>query len=490
MKEELGAKGGKKDLKLSFLNKKRRLKLIEEELDIQNKKDDKEKKEKEKKLNIQEDNISDLSVEKIEVSEPNKLKDEFIIQEKVEIIKELEQPIQTDIKEKNVIDYPRKKAIGHSKDNDIINNYDTEDRKIEIDNYNDSLDFIEKQIIQIIEEDIDEKKFQLKKIDSEIHTIQKHIDTANNQDEIDEIEEEIERLIDLLENIKKQIISLEKTFDFKFPVEEPDNYLIYLVEEYKEYRKEEKNFYKKLQDKKEYISLIDTLIDVQEKHEHIVDRMQDKKEQFELQEEQIEKLTDDVLNIEEINKKVSEMLEKQRNLLEQIELKVNETVNITERVETITRSVDHTMFELFMLMGILKHNLSIKNSAIAATTAALALDAIIKMTTPIKEKVVVKECDIKDYENMIKNCMNDTDFLNQIIYNNLNQISNIRYTFEKDYSSYSYLPSYQDAIRKLYNLEDDMKERKKDVARIKKNMELQLEKNNAKVKKYGSMKTV
>jgi len=484
MKDGLGEKILKKYLKLSFLNRKRKLKLIEEDLIHQKEKEDKEKHEKKENEII----LNSIEEKTSELSEINTLNDEFTTQEKIEVTnKEEEKPIQIDINEDYVINYPRKRTVGHSKNDGTVTHDDIGYK--ERDNYNDSLDFIEKQIIKVIEEDIDEKKFQLKKIDSEIHTIQKQIDTIDNPDEIDEIEKEIERLMEILEQIKRQIVSLEKTFDFKFPVEEPDNYLIYLVEEYKTYRKEEKKFYKKLQDKKEYISLIDTLIDVQEKHEDIVEKMHDKKDQLDLHEEQIEKLTDEVLNIEDINKKVTEMLEKHKNLLEQIEHKVNETVNITERVEIITKSVDHTMFELFMLMAVLKHNLSIKNNAIAAITAALALDAIIKMTTPIKKEVVVKEYNIKDYENMIKSCITDTDFLSQMINNNLNQISNIRDTFEKDYSSYSYLPSYQDAIQKLYNLEEDMKERKKDVTRIKKNIELQLEKNNAKVKKYGSMKT-
>ena len=53
-----------------------------------------------------------------------------------------------------------------------------------------------------------------------------------------------------IEEIKKQIVSLKRTFGFKFPIENPDNYLIYLVEEYKSNRKEEIDLEKKLKEKK------------------------------------------------------------------------------------------------------------------------------------------------------------------------------------------------------------------------------------------------
>lgn len=512
MKEELGAKGGKKDLKLSFLNRKRNRKLKEEELAQEKEKEVQQQKKKEEEilLTIEKDNISEqLVTNSIEIKPKQQLSDDLVTPEKQttdnlvspkdnsitqkqpEHEKIINIPVNEEIKQDDIlVDYPKIVTKARENDSNIVDFPTPSDTKVdtgEKEKQEEVVGFIEKQVIQILEQDIEEKKFQLKKIDSEIHTIQKNIDTATNEEELDSVEKEIERLMEMLEQIKRQILSLEKTFDFKFPVEEPDNYLIYLVEDYKEHRKEEKDFYKKLQDKEEYISLVDTLIKVETKQEMILEKMQDKKEQLGLEEEQVQKLNDDVVSIEEMNENIKRMIEQHKNVIEEIGHKVNETVHITERVEFITKSVDHTMLELFLLMGVLKHNLSIKNNAIAAATAALALDAIIKMTTPIKEKIVVKDNDFKNYETMINSCINDTNFLEQMIHNNLNQISSIRYTFEKDYSSCSYLPSYQEALQKLTSLEDDMKERKQDVARMKKDIELQLEKNNAKVKKYGSM---
>ena len=57
-----------------------------------------------------------------------------------------------------------------------------------------------------------------------------------------------------------------------------------------------------------------------------------------------------------------------------------------------------------------------------------------------------------------------------------------------NYRECSYLESYQNALDKLNRLEENIKERKNDVAKMKKEMEYQLEKNNAKVKRYTNQK--
>src|SRR5699024_3162801 len=121
-------------------------------------------------------------------------------------------------------------------------------------------------------------------------------------------------------------------------------------------------------------------------------------------------------------------------------------------------------------------------------TAMLALDMIIKMTTPISEKKVIFENDVKDYRDWIEHCTKDTNFLEEMIDKNIDQISSIRYIFEHDYSACDYLSSYQNDLEKLMALEEEMKERKKEDSKMKKEKQTQLEKNNAEVNKYNTPK--
>ena len=287
----IGARGGKKDRKITLRNLKRNKKkeeMIEEESKkkelkkqnvikkqeniIQITKEEKEQ-EKEELIDLLEDaptlekkngnmkeSINKIKNDSIEVTYKfnHKEIEKQIAQEK-EIEKQIaqEKEIEKDLdfkKDSNTIKKDTPPIIEEKEENTFIPIYkDTktvgkrnveDNKKNVLQKEEKELNFLEKQIIQVLEDDINEKKFQLKKIDSEIYTLEKNIEDTVGQEEMVELEKEIEILMKLVEKIKRQIDSLEKTFDDKIPLTDTNNYLIYLVEEYKSRRKEEIEFKK------------------------------------------------------------------------------------------------------------------------------------------------------------------------------------------------------------------------------------------------------
>lgn len=202
----------------------------------------------------------------------------------------------------------------------------------------------------------------------------------------------------------------------------------------------------------------------------------------------MEKLNDNVVDIEEMNDKIKSLMIDSNKALEEIKIKLEEEVPITEKVDYISKTMDHTLWQLFLLMAMFKRNLSMKNNAVNSISNLVILDMIMKMTTPTITKQVSYEYNVKDYEDMIKKAASDTNYLENVIDNNLDKIDSIRYTFMHNYRECSYLESYQNALDKLNRLEENIKERKNDVAKMKKEMEYQLEKNNSKVKRYTNQK--
>lgn len=492
MGNKIGVKGGKQDLKIFFQNIIRRKKKEEIELSLQREKQEKEKNNIKKKI-IMDSGITKpipyptppikISEEKenaqknIEsyINNPNLSKKQFI----GNISKE---PLQVD--SACFKKFKKGKTLMLEKDSNVLFSNNSKTIKEET---HQELNFIEKQMIEVINQKIDDSKFELKKIDSEIYTIQKNIDSTMDDLEILKLEKEVQELLDKIETIKKQISSLERTLDLKFPIDNPDNYLIYLTEEYKQRRKEEIDFASELRKDPKFKSIIDTLIELEKTQENVQQKLEEKKEDLQLDQDKIEKLQDSIIDMEEINQKIRNMIERSKEALNNITNKVNETVQITEKVNYITKQVNNSFLELFLLMRLFKRNVGIKNSAIAAATAAIALDMIIKMTTPIQKTQVVKSIQFTDYKDMIECCLSDTDFLENMLAQNLNQISSLRYTLEHDYEFCSYLSSYQETLEKFAELEENMREHQKNIAGIKKDMEYQLKKNNAKVKKYDSI---
>lgn len=534
----IGARGGKKDRKITFRNLKRNKKkeeMIEEESKkkelkkqnvikkqeniIQITKEEKEQ-EKEELIDLLEDaptiekkngnmkesinKIKNDSIEVIYEFNREKVEKKNTQEKKIQKGingKEIEKNLNFNTQEKKNSDAIKKDIppiIEKDDENTFIPIYkgtktvgkrNVEDNKeIILQKEEKELNFLEKQIIKVLEDDINEKKFQLKKIDSEIYTLEKNIEDTVSQEEMVELEKEIEILMKLVEKIKRQIDSLEKTFDDKIPLTDTNNYLIYLVEEYKSRRKEEIEFKKVLKDNQKYSSLTDTMIEIEEKQKSLNEKLQEKKDEMMIDNERMEKLNDNIIDIEEMNDKIKSLMIDSNKALEEIKIKLEEEVPITEKVDYISKTMDHTLWQLFLLMAMFKRNLSMKNNAVNSISNLVILDMIMKMTTPTITKQVSYEYNVKDYEDMIKKAASDTNYLENVIDNNLDKIDSIRYTFMHNYRECSYLESYQNALDKLNRLEENIKERKNDVAKMKKEMEYQLEKNNAKVKQYTNQK--
>lgn len=534
----IGARGGKKDRKITFRNLKRNKKkeeMIEEESKKKELKKQNEIKKQENIIQITKEEKEQEKKELIDLLEDaptldkkhgnmkesiNKIKNDSIEvtykfnREKAEKKNTQEKKIQKGINEKEIeknlnFNTQEKKNsntikkdippiiekndentfIPIYKDTKAVGKRNVEDNKESIlQKEEKELNFLEKQIIKVLEDDINEKKFQLKKIDSEIYTLEKNIEDTVSQEEMVELEKEIEILMKLVEKIKRQIDSLEKTFDDKIPLTDTNNYLIYLVEEYKSRRKEEIEFKKVLKDNQKYSSLTDTMIEIEEKQKSLNEKLQEKKDEMMIDNERMEKLNDNVVDIEEMNDKIKSLMIDSNKALEEIKIKLEEEVPITEKVDYISKTMDHTLWQLFLLMAMFKRNLSMKNNAVNSISNLVILDIIMKMTTPIITKQVSYEYNVKDYEYMIRKAASDTNYLENVIDNNLDKIDSIRYNFMHNYRECSYLESYQNALDKLNRLEENIKERKNDVAKMKKEMEYQLEKNNAKVKRYTNQK--
>ena len=484
MNLKLGSKFGKQNRRLFFLNKKRKIKIEE------NQKEEENKKEQEQKT--KEDNyiITNKKINNETKKEP--INDEIKIEIKKEttkIIKPIPKKVTTN--EKRNIIKPKPKRINDelvSKENKPQelkqNPISLIDNNIkEIDN-NENKNYLHKQIITVLEEELDENRFKLKKLDNEIYIINKEIDDINNKEEINNIEKEIEILIDKIRTIKHELENIKKTFKFDYTISNIDIDLIKLVEEYKTIQKYEKELNNTLEENNLYKTIINSINEIEEKQEEISEKVKDKKTQLNLDNEKIEKINNEIIDVEQIKNNIQNMIEIQNNLLQTIKIKVNETVIISEKIEYVTKTVNHSLFELFLLMNILRRNLNKKNNVLAAITAKIALDTIIKITTPTIEEKIIKTSNVTDYSYLINSCLNDVESLENLMNNNLNNISNIIYKFKNDYQECSYLPEYNETLNKLVLLEEEMKDRKKDITEIRNETKYQLNKNNEKVKMY------
>lgn len=405
---------------------------------------------------------------------------------------------------KNIVDSTYSENTLQKNNLDSINNYKASNNDIDItksnsnnmDNYestktntsDDNVDiseYLKIEIVHILEQNIDDNIYELKKIDLSFYNIDKEVEKISDNDDIKNIEDEINKLLEKLEQIRKELISLEKTFELRLPIEEKDNYLIYLIDEYKDKIKNKKKLTDNLKYNETYKSIIKKIIDIEEKKEELLEKVDSKKEQLNLKNDKLKDMNESIVSITQAAVKIKNLVDKQNEMLSNIKKLVDENVHITEKVKYITKSVNHSFMDLFLLIGMFKKSLNIKNNAIAMVQTAVILDLINKMCTPTLEKVVIKENDLVDYEKMIKTCLNDTTKLDNLIDNNLDTISSIRYSFLYDYKECNDLSEYKEVMKNLDKIEEDVKMRKEKIKLMKLEIESELEENSIKVKKYS-----
>lgn len=498
MGKDIGAKGTRNDRKIFRLNVKRGKKkkeLIQQEKLLKDKKS-KAKKEGEtilisilKKHNKNKENpisnkIDDISLDKVKKEEKTQSTTQtpFIKRNSLQERKEITKNNPTSKIEKD-------STQATSRKKNIITPQDESQEKnsTKKGNNEDITTYLKMEITNILENNIKDNIYELKKIDSTFYTIEKKIEYAEDDNDIKEIEYEINELLKQLDYIRKELASLEKTFELNFPVEEPDNYLIYLIDEYKDRIKNKKELSDDLKHNQAYKSIVDRIVELEAKKEKLLEKVETKKEQFELEDGKLEEMNNSIISIEEAAINIKNLVDKQNEMLMEVKRQVDKTVHVTEKVKYVTKSINHTFMELFLLMSLFKRNLSMKNNAVAVVQTAIILDLINKMCTPITEKVTIKESDVADYQGIIKDCLSDTSKLDSYIDNSLDNISSIRYTFLYNYKECSHLSEYQETIKNLDKIEEDIKTKKEEIKRMNKEIELELEKNNAKVKRYGSL---
>lgn len=551
MKEELGVKGGKKEKKLTWLNFLRKQKKKQQELAQEKKKELEKKKKILKEITIrnlkqekgkEQETSPSFKRRKVAITKTQKKKKleikQEILEEKQEILEKKQENLKKNIEPLEKGDLEEKKTLAKTeeitdkkKETILPTQQERKEKKDSTISYSDlqkpkdileessknkssvkkvALEEIkelqipttkeeqkekdtiqlEAQITKIIQNQLEKQKLELKKIEEELYQKQKQLNNPLKIEEMEELKKELEKLTTFLEHIKKNLASLEKTFQLKFPVTEPDFTLIALVEEYQKSFQKKWELEKKLKDNKEFASIMEQLLYIEKKKEELEKKLEIQKKETEENESKIQKMEDDITEIDSTQLEIEKFIKEQENILADIKQKLKETVQITKKVEIITKQVNHSFLELFLLMGLLKKNLGLSGGIVNFMKATILLDIIHELCTPIQKQVIRKEINVTDYQNLITDSMNSTKNLEKLMDENIGKLSSIRYQLEHFYQEYSHLESFQEAIKNLDSLEKTFQEKKKDISKMKSEINKAFDKNQEKVKKYGSIEII
>lgn len=347
----------------------------------------------------------------------------------------------------------------------------------------------ELKVIQELENLIKENQYQLDKLFAEYYLLEKEVDEVQYSEDAKYLSQEIEKLLDQLEKIKRELEVLVDTIDLENIYQLHDDYLTCLVENYKQQVSRE-IIIDQVQDFKhdpEYLSIMKKIILFEQARDELEIEVKEKQNELELRDQDFEKLKTECLEIEKTTTLLQRLIDEANLALEEIQTKVAETVHVTENVKTRLKSSLSLMAQILLMMALLKKKPFKQSIGLMAIEGVLAINILRELLNPKEIKEVTLTSDIKDYQDEILSAINDVGSVTDLVEKSLVDIQEIHKNFEHDFSIYQDLPEYKELLTTIITMEEELAANKEKIIFVQKEMARELEKNDQKVKRYENL---
>ena len=347
----------------------------------------------------------------------------------------------------------------------------------------------ELKVIQELENLIKENRYQLDKLFAEYYLLEKEVDEVQYNEDAKYLSQEIEKLLDQLEQIKRELEILVDTVDLENIYELHDDYLTYLVDNYKQQVSKEM-IIDQVQDFKhdpEYMSIMKKIILFEQARDELEEQVKEKQNELDLRDQDFEILKTECLEIEKTIPLLQRLIDEANLALEEIQTKVAETVHITENVKIRLKSSLSLMAQILLMMALLKKKPFKQSMGLMAVEGIIAANIVKELLKPKEVKEITLTSDIKNYQDEILSAINDVGSVTDLVEKSLVDIQEIHKNFEHDFSIYQDLPEYKELLTTIITMEEELSANKEKIVFVQKEMARELEKNDQKVKRYENL---
>lgn len=336
-----------------------------------------------------------------------------------------------------------------------------------------------RKIIEEYEKNLKDIRYDLRKLIFEYNIL-----VEQEEDII--LSKEAEVILDKLSDIIERIGVLKAKIKIEDLDKYDDNYIYTLIEGYLAEFKDKK-VVKEIKDSPLYILIEDKLEELDKEKGKLDKKVKDKKEKLVEKEERFEILKDKVFNIDKVNDNLLKFQKEQEHLLQEVKEKVAKAVTIQEKVQIEFEAMNRQSKKLLNLLSLslmFPGTRVARGMAISTATYLLFINNILRPRMVSKKYQVIT---VKDYSSDIENSIKSLDDASMLLGKTSKQIDKIMNQIKEEFADY--LEVIPDASRLLSNLQkinSEIKEKEYEMERIKKEQELMLEKNNAKVRTKGT----
>ena len=332
---------------------------------------------------------------------------------------------------------------------------------------------------------VDEYEKQLKDIRYELRNVIYEYNVLVEDNEEVVLSRDAEKILDRLSDIIDKIEELKKRIKIDSLEQYDDNYIYTLIEGYlKEFH--DKKLVEEIEDSPIYVMLEEKLEELEKKRNNFSRQVEDKKEKLEEREIDFEEMKKKYSSLNQLNNQLLEFQYDQNRVLKEIQEKVRNSLTESERVrEEVVGMTKQSrrLLRFLTLQMFLPGPKAAKGASAAAAAYLYFMKNVVKPNTKTTRYKVIT---VTDYHDDIKSSINQIDDAIRLLGKTSIQIdkmiSEIKYQFA-DYIGV--VPECDELLSNLHKVKREMEEKEYEMKRIKKEQELELEKNDAKVKTMG-----
>ena len=335
-----------------------------------------------------------------------------------------------------------------------------------------------KKIIEYYEEKLKDIRYDLRQTIYEYNVLVKDDDEVIISDDAKVILDRLTELISKIEELRRKI-------DVENIDKYDDNYIYVLIEEYiSDFR--DKKVIKEIKDSPLYIMISSKLDELEEKREKYSKKIEQEQIELSVKEKDFEELKKNYYSIEKINEELSEFQKDQERLLKSLKEKVANSTSTYERVEYELNAMAQSTRRIMRLLLLQMFLPGAKFAKSFATSTAAYLYFLKNVYNPNVVEKKYRVIQVTDYSNEIENSISAIDDASELLGKTYSQIDKVLSQISDKYKDYiGVIPECDRIISSLKKIKQDVEEKEYEMKRLKKQQELVLEENKAKVLTIG-----
>lgn len=343
------------------------------------------------------------------------------------------------------------------------------------------------ELNRLLEEDVQD----LNDIHYKLKVIENYDKDAVLVDEVERLQKELQELIKRFEEIKKKYdinynnISL-KDLDLINDLEIGD-----ILENYISEGKNgnfDESIFGPITEIKNFMNIINGIIDIEKNKDIVEESLEEKLDTYKIRDEEFEKLQDNFADVEKINDETTKYQYEVNAIIDEINSKLANNVDIEKSIKSTT-SVVPNINRILGATALMASSTLIPPTPIGRLfKASLFVTAAHMLATSFQNKTQEKEIThitVTDYSKSIEKNRDDINLALNDIASALDEITYMKDTFEKEFSSFrNQIPEYDKFIENIFSIEKELSKNQVVIRDYSDEVERSLEINNQKIKSY------